>query len=164
MTLETAPRHAPEDYDCPLCGLQAGRYDSWNQPTDVVCTDEFAFARISPKYWIDAPGNVLVCPTDHVENLYLLTAEQNRAVFSMVQTIAVAMRAAYDCEGVSIRQHNEPAGDQDLWHLHVHVLPRRRGDNLYLRHTESAWLETARRAEWADRLRRSLDEVGGNRI
>jgi hypothetical protein len=29
------------------------------------------------------------------------------------------------------RQHNEPAGNQDLWHLHVHVFPRFEGDNLY---------------------------------
>lgn len=30
-----------------------------------------------------------------------------------------------------IRQHNEPAGNQDVWHLHVHVFPRYEGDDLY---------------------------------
>jgi hypothetical protein len=31
------------------------------------------------------------------------------------------MRDTHDCEGVSIRQHNEPAGNQDVWHLPVHL-------------------------------------------
>jgi diadenosine tetraphosphate (Ap4A) HIT family hydrolase len=49
------------------------------------------------------------------------------------------MKDAYRCDGVSTRQHNEPAGDQDVWHLHVHVLPRHQGDQLYLRHLDGAY-------------------------
>lgn len=40
------------------------------------------------------------------------------------------MKAAYGCDGVSTRQHNEPAGDQDVWHYHLHVVPRWHGDAL----------------------------------
>ncbi|MBV9952939.1 MAG: HIT domain-containing protein [Acidimicrobiia bacterium] len=47
-----------------------------------------------------------------------------------IRSAAIAMKAAYGCEGVSIRQHNEPAGEQDVWHYHVHVLPRWLGDEL----------------------------------
>lgn len=83
--------------------------------------EPLAFARISPKAWVGRAGNALVCTTDHVENLCGLSADQNAALFGLVQRVAVAMRSVYDCEGISIRQHNEPAGDQDLWHVHVHV-------------------------------------------
>ena len=41
------------------------------------------------------------------------------------------MKTAFGCPGVSTRQHNEPAGNQDVWHYHVHVFPRWHGDRLY---------------------------------
>ena len=41
------------------------------------------------------------------------------------------MKAAFGCPGVSTRQHNEPAGDQEVWHYHLHVFPRFPGDGLY---------------------------------
>ena len=44
---------------------------------------------------------------------------------------ALAMKAVFQCDGVSTRQHNEPAGYQDVWHFHVHVFPRFHGDSLY---------------------------------
>ena len=52
-------------------------------------------------------------------NLYDLPAEVGHAVWDLTQRVAVAMRAAYDCDGISTRQYNEPAGNQDVWHLHV---------------------------------------------
>ena len=41
------------------------------------------------------------------------------------------MKDAYGCDGVSTAQHNEPDGNQDVWHYHTHVFPRYQGDNLY---------------------------------
>jgi len=35
----------------------------------------------------------------------------------------MALRAAYGCEGTSTRHYNEPAGNQDVWHIHIHVFP-----------------------------------------
>lgn len=70
-------------------------------------------------------------PTAHHENLYDLPAVDGHAVHDAVREIAVAIRHTYGCEGVSTRQHNEPAGYQDAWHYHVHVFPRYPGDNLY---------------------------------
>ncbi len=46
------------------------------------------------------------------------------------------MRAAWGCDGVSTRQHNEPAGNQHMWHYHMHVTPRFRGDDLYKTYVE----------------------------
>lgn len=41
------------------------------------------------------------------------------------------MKRVYGCDAVSTVQHNEPYGNQDVWHYHVHVFPRYDGDNLY---------------------------------
>jgi histidine triad (HIT) family protein len=55
-------------------------------------------------------------------------------------------------EGISTRQHNEPAGDQDVWHLHVHVFARQHGDEPYRRHGEADFVPLRERAPWAAHL------------
>jgi histidine triad (HIT) family protein len=66
----------------------------------------------------------------------------------------LALKKAYACDGVSTRQHNEPAGGQDVWHYHLHVFPRFAGDDLY----RSGYRETTpdERRPYADRLREAL--------
>lgn len=155
----TAWTHEPADYDCPFCRMQRGVFDERNQAGDVVAVTELAFARISPKWWPNNSGAVLVIPRGHYENLYGLPAPAGHAVWDLTQRVAVAMRAAYDCDGTSIRQHNEPAGGQDVWHLHVHLFARHHGDRLYERHRDPRWVGTHERAEYADRLAAELDMV-----
>ena len=61
------------------------------------------------------------------------------------------MRASYDCAGISTRQHNEPAGNQDVWHLHVHVFPRHHDDRLYEQHLATRWVTPSEREPYAER-------------
>src|SRR3954468_20690132 len=145
--------HEPDGYDCPFCRLQRGPHDEHNRAEDVVAVTEHAFARISPKWWPANPGAALVVPRAHHENLYDLPPPVGHAVWDLTRRVAVAMRGAYGCEGVSTRQHNEPAGDQDVWHLHVHVFPRYAGDDLYERHREVHWASPPERAPFAEHLR-----------
>lgn len=148
--------HEPHGYSCPFCRLQQGVFDERNMPSDVVAVTDHAFARIAPKWWPDNPGGALVMPRAHVENIYSLPTADGHAVWDLVQQVAIGMRAAYGCEGTSIRQHNEPAGDQDVWHLHVHVFPRYEHDRLYQRHEESHWVEVSEREPYAQKLRGAL--------
>jgi histidine triad (HIT) family protein len=149
--------HQPADYDCPFCRIQQGVHNEHNQPADVVAVTDLAFARISPRWWPDNPGAVLVIPRAHHENLYDLPHDVGHAVWDLTQQVAVAMRSSYDCAGISTRQHNEPAGNQDVWHLHVHVFPRHDGDRLYQRHDEKRWASPEEREPWAERLAAALD-------
>lgn len=64
--------HAPESYDCPFCRFAGGSYDSLNASTDLVATTMHAFARVSPKWWPNNRGHVIVAPVEHFENLYAL--------------------------------------------------------------------------------------------
>jgi histidine triad (HIT) family protein len=75
-------------------------------------------------------------------------------IHETARRIALAMKSAYGCEGISTRQHNEPGGGQDVWHYHLHVFPRYAGDDLY----GSAFRETtpAERAAYAEQLRAAL--------
>lgn len=131
-------------------------YNDRNQASDVVAVTEHAYARIAPKWWPANAGGALVIPRRHVQNLYEIEQVDGHAVWDLTQKIATAMRSSYGCDGVSTRQHNEPAGGQDVWHLHVHVLPRFENDDLYQRHLEARWVSADQRRPFADRLRSTL--------
>ena len=148
--------HEPAGYDCPFCRLQAGVVDELNAAGDVVAVTELAYARIAPRWWPANAGGALVVPRRHVENLYEIGPEDGHAVWELTRQVARAMRSTYDCDGVSTRQHNEPAGDQEVWHLHVHVLPRSTGDDLYRRHHGARWVTPEERRPYADALREAL--------
>jgi len=151
--------HEPAGYDCPFCRIQRGIFNEHNQPSDVVAVTDLAYARISPKWWPQNPGAVLVIPRDHHENLYGAPAVVGHAMWDLTQRVAVAMRTAYPCEGTSTRQHNEPAGGQDVWHLHVHVFARHHDDRLYESHHQARRVGARERAEYAERLAAELDAV-----
>lgn len=126
----------------------------WSRESDVVYRDAQVIALIAAKQWPGTPGHVLIVPTAHHENLYTLPDDLGARIHALSRRVALAMKAAYGCEGVSLRQHNEPAGNQDVWHYHLHVFPRWAGDDLYLTH--GAVMPAQRRAGYAARLRANL--------
>lgn len=90
-----------------------------------------ATALVAVRWWPRNRGHVLVVPDAHHENLYDLPSSSGHAVHDLVREVAIAIRATYGCDGTSVRQHNEPVGNQDVWHYHVHVFPRYFHDRLY---------------------------------
>jgi histidine triad (HIT) family protein len=66
------------------------------------------------------------------------------------------IRETYGWDGTSMRQHNEPGGNQNVWHFHVHVFPRYDDDDLYLNHDRTRWPAASERAPYAERLRARL--------
>jgi len=148
--------HAPPGYVCPFCRVLGGVDNKYNTQNDVVWRDERTAALIAPNWWPENHGHVLVIPVVHVENLYEIGERDLCAVSETTKRVAIALKEAYRCEGVSTRQHNEPAGNQEVWHLHVHVFPRYVGDELYQRHEEQRWTTPAERAPYAEKLRAVL--------
>lgn len=149
--------HAPAGYVCPFCRLLRGIDDELNTQDDIVWSDERTTAFISPKWWPANHGHVIVIPNTHAENLHDIPEEDLSAVTATTKRIALALKQAYGCDGISTRQHNEPAGNQDVWHLHVHVFPRWQGDELYERHHETRWASPAERSLYAKKLRAALE-------
>lgn len=145
--------HEPSGYNCPFCRLARGEEDAINSARFVVCADDATLAFVAPKWWARNPGHVLVVPRAHHENIYTIPNDALARVYAMAKSVATAMREAYPCAGTSLRQHNEPAGNQDVWHFHVHVFPRHEGDALYTGHDETRWVAAAERIPYVDRLR-----------
>ena len=144
--------HEPENYECPFCTLISGKETEINKKSHIVYEDEKTLAYVAPKWWINNPGHVLVVPKAHTENLYTISDEQLADVYKTVKKIAIAIKETYKPDGVSTRQHNEPAGNQDVWHLHVHVFPRYKDDNLYANHKEQRWVKSEEIIPYAQKL------------
>jgi len=124
--------HEPPGYFCPFCELVRGGRRARSQPEDVVLQNDKVTAFIALSWWPNNPGHVLIVPNPHYENLYDLPLEYGLAIHAASREIALAMKAAYGCDGISTRQHNEPAGFQEVWHYHLHVFPRWENDELYI--------------------------------
>ena len=121
--------HAPAGYGCPFC--RNIREEAAEHPLEILYRDADVFVKMNPKWWPNNPGNVLVIPAIHYENIFDLPLSVAAPIQRAARAAAIAMKDAYGCDGVSTRQHNEPAGDQDVWHYHLHVFPRWYGDDLY---------------------------------
>jgi len=133
------PRHAPDGYACPFCELVAGRIESPENlcvAEDLVYVDDEVAVLIACDGFGQHEGHAMVVPARHFETLYELPDSTASAIMLATRRVAVAMKAAWNPDGVSTRQHNEPAGNQHVWHYHQHVFPRYHGDELYrqLRH------------------------------
>ncbi len=145
--------HQPQDYVCPFCSYLAGNPSKYNRPQDIIYQNDHATAFIAPKWWTNNPGHVLVIPRRHSENLYDIPDEDLAEVYKAVKKVAVAIRSTYDCDGTSTRQHNEPAGHQDVWHFHVHVFPRYENDKLYQNHDQKTFIESHLKDPYIEKLK-----------
>lgn len=83
----------------------------------------FAFLDIMPR----APGHALVLPKATARNILDVAPDDLDHVIRVVQKIAKASVDIFHADGVTIQQFNESAGGQVVFHLHVHVIPRRQG-------------------------------------
>lgn len=151
--------HAPENYDCPFCWIVAGNDSSENvytQQADIVYRDNAVTAWVSSHQWPNNLGHVLIVPNDHYESIYTLPPPLATPIQATAQKIALAMKRLHGCDGISTRQHNEPHGNQEVWHYHLHVFPRYADDNLYLMTSERIAVDPAVRSQQAKQLRSTL--------
>lgn len=88
--------------------------------------DTVAIMDIMPQ----ADGHVLVLPRAPSRNLLDADPATFKPLYETVQVIARAVKDAFGAEGVLVQQFNEAAAGQTIYHLHVHVIPRRAGENL----------------------------------
>lgn len=94
-------------------------------PSHRVYEDEatLAFMDVMPQ----AEGHVLVLPKAPSRNILDADSTTLPALIVTVQKIAIAVKEAFDADGVTIMQFNEPPAGQSVFHLHFHVIPRRDG-------------------------------------
>lgn len=113
--------------DCGFCAIVDGEAEQ-----SPVYGDErvIAFMDVQPV----VRGHLLVAPRAHAANLADLEPEDGAAMFEVGRRAAATLRASrLRCEGVNIFVADGEAAGQDVFHVHLHVIPRHEGDGFGLR-------------------------------
>jgi len=82
-----------------------------------------AFLDIMPR----APGHALVLPKAPARNILDVAPDDLAHVIKVAQKIAKVSVEVFGADGVTVQQFNESAGGQVVFHLHIHVIPRKEG-------------------------------------
>ena len=112
---------------CIFCDILSGK-----APANFVYRDELcaAFMDIHPVN----PGHVLVVPFAHAELLSGVARETLGRMLWVAQQVNTAIRSSsLRCEGVNLFLADGQAAGQEVMHVHLHVIPRFRGDGHHLR-------------------------------
>jgi histidine triad (HIT) family protein len=106
--------------DCVFCKIVRQQ-----APASVVYEDEqvAAFMDIRPV----TQGHTLVIPKEHFTDIYSTPEELIANVHKITKRLAIAVKKAVNADGISIVQQNEKAAGQDIFHIHVHIIPRFEG-------------------------------------
>jgi histidine triad (HIT) family protein len=129
---------------CVFCDIVAGAV-----PACTVFEDAAVMAFLDHRPLL--PGHVLVIPKVHYETLGDLPAAEVGPYFLVVQRLAIAVEESLNADGSFVAANIRIS--QSVPHLHVHVVPRRKGDGLFgknfqwIRHpypSEAAMVETQR--------------------
>ena len=104
-------------------------------------------------------GHVLICPTDHIATLPELPLDRLADFFACVRWLSTALPESLGCQGTFVALNNVVS--QSVPHLHVHVVPRTKGDGL----RGFLWPRTRyaddEAAGYAERIRQGLDATRG---
>ncbi len=131
---------------CLFCAIVAR-----TEPAEIVAESDHALAFMDANPATD--GHTLVVPKPHAVDIWELDPEDGRAVWTLVQDVADAAREALRPHGLTLFHANGKAGFQHVFHLHVHVVPRWRGDGLVQSWHSKRPRHPERIAEIAEQLR-----------
>ena len=113
------------DPDCIFCKIIGGEIPCFKIYED---DDTLAFMDINPAN----EGHALVIPKEHSANVNAVSDEAIAATVVSAKKVAAAIDKTLNPDGLNLLQCNGPAAAQSVMHFHMHVLPRRDGDELKL--------------------------------
>ncbi|MFF7681841.1 HIT family protein [Microbacterium sp. NPDC007973] len=142
-----------EDAVCPFCRIARG--DDAN--AIVVFEDErtIVFPPLAPA----ARGHLLVVPKKHFARVWDLTEDDADAVMRTVVKVSGATERVLRPAGLNLIQSNGAAATQTVDHVHVHIVPRWRGDRLVLRWPRKSQQTALERRDYAASIRSELGPV-----
>ncbi|MDA1038522.1 MAG: HIT family protein [bacterium] len=139
----------------PIQGIEND--ELWLKQSDIFYRDEAVVGFVSAKFTSGNEGNVIIVPVNHVETLYDLDEETGARIISVSRKVAKAMKETYKCDGITVNQNNDAAGDQHVFHYHMHLFPRYEGDDFQVQVWKTEKVEPEARAPFADKLRAYLE-------
>jgi diadenosine tetraphosphate (Ap4A) HIT family hydrolase len=75
-----------------------------------------------------SPGHALVVPRRHVATIFDMADDEYEECFRLVRTLKKVLLARFVPDGFNVGANCGEAGGQSVWHAHIHVIPRYKGD------------------------------------
>ncbi|MCL2691331.1 MAG: HIT family protein [Candidatus Bathyarchaeota archaeon] len=111
------------DADCIFCKIVQKQ-----APSSIIYEDEqvMAFLDIRPA----SEGHTLVISKEHYEGILDIPSGLLGRVHQVSKMVAVAAKQALNADGINVIQQNGRAANQEVFHIHVHVIPRHLGQKM----------------------------------
>lgn len=77
-------------------------------------------------------GHALILPKNHYADLFEIPQETAEKAMAVAKKMGTALKEALDCDGLNVVQNNGEAAGQTVFHFHMHMIPRYKGDNVGL--------------------------------
>ena len=113
--------------------------------------DTLAFLDIMPR----SEGHALVITKEKARDLFDISPQALAKLMAVVQKVAPKIKDAMGAEGVLIQQFNGAAAGQTVFHLHVHIVPRKEGQAL--KPHAGKMVDQAKLAATAEKIRKALE-------
>lgn len=130
--------------ECIFCKIVKGEARSWK-----VYEDEnvYAFFDIHPV----AEYHTLVIPKKHSENIFDIPEAELLAVVTVVKNLVGLYERQLGINNIQIINSSGPEAQQDVFHMHFHIVPRKKGDNQDVKWTTHP--------EWVEKFDRLLERI-----
>ncbi|MDO4633470.1 MAG: HIT family protein [Eubacteriales bacterium] len=111
------------DQNCIFCRIAAGEI-----PSATLFEDEKF--RVILDVGPAAKGHTLILPKKHYANIMEMPPELVGEAFRLAKKAAEKQAEVLGCDGVNVLQNNGEAAGQTVFHFHIHVIPRFKGDKV----------------------------------
>lgn len=108
---------ADENKACPFCGPTA---------SDVVAGGKLAYVRRDA--FPVSKGHTLIVPRRHVSSIFECTDDERQGLLALLDEAKVQLDAEFSPDGYNIGVNDGEAAGQTVMHLHIHLIPRYKGD------------------------------------
>ncbi|MEW7277571.1 HIT family protein [Aquimarina sp. 2201CG1-2-11] len=120
--------------NCIFCNIVKGTAKSWKV---YETKDTYAFLDIHPA----SRYHTLVIPKKHYTNMFDIPEEELAAVITTVKKVVKLYEEKLGFRNIQIISNSGIEAQQEVFHLHFHIVPRKRGDGQNIRHsTHSEWV------------------------
>lgn len=135
--------------DCIFCRIVAGEI-----PCSKVYEDSLfiAFLDINPVH----KGHLLLVPKRHFVNMLDTPDREAEDIYKIARDLSKAVIEATDCDGVNLLQNNNAAAGQEVFHSHLHIIPRYEGDGLHFASIKKEYDDFDEMGAMADKIKGCL--------
>ena len=115
--------------DCIFCKIANG-----DIPTNALYEDDIV--KVIFDLGPATRGHVLVVPKEHFDNIFSMDEKTAGHVFAVASKIAKFLNDELGCDGMNLLQNNGEIAGQTVFHFHMHIIPRYKGDSVSLKWQE----------------------------